>query len=115
MSDKPKTTSVFMKPEFWTAVVTGVSGLLLAFGVITPAAAGGIAEFAPQLIGALMAIISGSKFINSQRDEKVEVFRAMCAMRMEQAAKAEKAGQPSALAATPVEDQVAAIARIAGL
>ena len=49
------------------------------------------------------------------RSVKVEVFRAMCAMRMEQAAKAEKAGQPSALSAAPVEDQVAAIARIAGL
>ena len=90
MDNNAKTTSVFKKPEFWTTVVTGVSGLLLAFGVITPAAAGGIAEYAPQLIGALMAIISGSKFANTQRDEKVEVFRAMCAMHMEQAARAEK-------------------------
>ena len=115
MSDKPKTTSVFKKPEFWTTVVTGVSGLLLAFGVITPVQAGGIAEYVPQLIGALMAIISGSKFANTQRDEKVEVFRAMCAMRLEQTARAEKAGQPSALSAAPAEDQVAAIARVAGL
>ncbi len=115
MDNTPKTTSVFKKPEFWMTVVTSVSGLLLAFGVITPATASGIAEFAPQLIGALMAIISGSKFINTQRDEKVEVFRAMCAMRMEQAAKAEKAGQPSALSAASAEDQVAEIARIAGL
>lgn len=115
MDSNVKTTSVFRKPEFWTTVVTGVSGLLLAFGVITPIQAGGIAEYAPQLIGALMAIISGSKFVNTQRDEKVEVFRAMCAMRLEQAARAEKAGQVSALSATPAEEQVAGLARAAGL
>lgn len=115
MNSNAKTTSVFKKPEFWTTVVTGVSGLLLAFGVITPAAASGIAEFAPQLIGALMALIAGSKFVNTQRDEKIEVFRAMCAMRLEQATRAEKAGQVSAFSTTPAEDQVADLARVAGL
>ena len=31
MESETKTTSVFVKPEFWMTVVTSVSGLLLAF------------------------------------------------------------------------------------
>ena len=108
-----KTTSVFKKSEFWVTVVTSVSGLLLAFGVITPTQATTIGQYAPNLIGALLALLSGSKFVSTQSAAKTEVFRAMCAMRM---AAAEKAGgEVSAKSLASVEDDVAGIARAAGL
>jgi len=81
-----KTTSVFAKAEFWLTVVTSVAGLLLAFGVITPEQNEGIATYAPNLIGAILSILSTFKFINVQHAARVEVFRAMCATNLEKAA-----------------------------
>ena len=104
-----KTTSVFAKSEFWMTLVTSVSGLLLAFGVITPEQSEGIAKYAPNVIGALISLLSTFKFVGVQHSAKVEVFRAMCAMRLD------KDGQFKALGAGTPEQQVASIARLAGL
>lgn len=104
-----KTTSVFAKPEFWMTLVTSVSGLLLAFGVITPDQSESVAKYAPNVIGALLSLLSTFKFIGVQHAAKVEVFRAMCAMRLD------KEGQFKALGAGTPEQQVASIARSVGL
>ena len=75
------TTSVFVKPEFWATLVTGVSGLLLTFGVITQEQADGISWYVPNIIGAVMSLLSLFKFVGTQHAAKVEVFRALCAAR----------------------------------
>ena len=75
------TTSVFVKPEFWTTLVTGVSGLLLTFGVITQEQADGVSRYVPNIIGAVMSLLSLFKFVGVQHAAKVEVFRALCAAR----------------------------------
>lgn len=103
-------TSVIKKPEFWMTLVTSVSGLLLAFGVITPEQADGIGAYAPNIIGAILSLLSTAKFINAQTTAKVEVFRAMCAMKLEK-----KGGDVTAQGARTVEDDVLNIARMAGL
>ena len=118
---KPKTTSVFAKPEFWTTFVTCVSGLLLAFGVITPEQSKGLETYVPNIIGAILSLLASFKFINVQHAAKVEVFRAMCATNLERlAAKAGKSdgATVSAASAASVEDpgdEVAAFAKAAGL
>ena len=114
MESETKTTSVFAKPEFWMTVVTSVSGLLLAFGVITPEQNQGIATYAPNLIGAALSLLSTFKFIGAQHAAKVEVFRAMCAMSFEKSARgpSEKA---SAQGVSTAREEVAQLARAAGL
>lgn len=114
MNATPKTTSVFKKPEFWVTLVTSVAGLLMAFGVITPEQAKSIGEYTPNLIGALLSLLSTAKFVNAQTTAKVEVFRAMCAMRLEAKGKGPD-GKPTAQGATSIEDEVLNIARMAGL
>lgn len=104
-----KTTPVWKKSEFWTTVTTSVSGLLLAFGIITPAQAGSVAQFAPNIIGALLALLSTSKFVETQHREKIEVFRAMCALG------SEKQGEVTTQGLETAEDRVADIARAVGL
>ena len=111
--NETKTTSVLAKPEFWLTLVTSVAGLLLVFGVITPEQNEGVAKYAPNLIGAIMSLLSSFKFINVQHAAKVEVFRAMCATNLERAARAP--GGVSAQSASTVQDEVAALARAAGL
>ena len=119
------TTSVFVKPEFWATFVTCVSGLLLAFGVITPEQSKGLETYVPNIIGAILSLLSSFKFINVQHSAKVEVFRAMCATNL---AKTEArmasikdgsvpAGAVAALALTEddAEREVSALARAAGL
>ena len=83
MNSNVKTTSVLAKPEFWVTLVTSVSGLLLAFGVITPEQAKGVEAYAPNIIGGLLSLLSTTKFISAQTATRVEVFRALCAMRLE--------------------------------
>lgn len=115
---KTKTTSVFTKPEFWMTLVTSVSGLLLAFGVITPEQSKGIETHVPNIIGAILSLLSTFKFVNVQHAAKVEVFRAMCAMTMEQAERA-KAGKGDGVATaqgvSSVDEEVAKLARAAGI
>lgn len=110
MSER-STTSIFLKSEFWVTVVTSVAGLLLAFGVITPDQANSIGEYVPNIIGALLSLFSTTKFVGTQSAAKTEVFRAMCAMRLEAAA---KGGNASAQALN-AEIDVTRIARAAGL
>ena len=114
MSNSEKTTSVFAKVEFWMTVVTSVSGLLLAFGVITPEQNEGLAKYAPNLIGAILSLLSTFKFIGTQHAARVEVFRAMCAMSLEKAALG-SGGKASAQAAESVVDETARLAKAAGL
>lgn len=111
---KTKTTSVFTKPEFWLTLVTSVSGLLLAFGVITPEQNEGLAKYAPNLIGAILSLLSTFKFIGTQHAAKVEVFRAMCALSLEKAALG-SGGKASAQAAESVVDETTRLAKAAGL
>lgn len=117
--------SVLTKPEFWATFVTCVSGLLLAFGVITPEQSKGLEIYVPNIIGAILSLLSSFKFINVQHAARVEVFRAMCATNL---AKTEArvagikdgsvpAGAVAALALTEDDAQreVSALARAAGL
>lgn len=116
MESETKTTSVFVKPEFWMTVVTSVSGLLLAFGVITPEQSEGIATYMPNLIGALLSLLTTFKFVGTQHAARVEVFRAMCAMRLEALDRAKgDPGKVTAQAAFSAEGEVARLARTAGL
>ena len=115
MENETKTTPVLMKPEFWMTLVTCVAGLLLTFGVITPEQNEGIAKYAPNLIGAIMSLLSSFKFVNVQHAAKVEVFRAMCATNLEKASKT-PAGQVSAQAtSSAAQAEVVQLARAAGL
>ena len=116
MENETKTTSVFVKPEFWMTVVTSVSGLLLAFGVITPEQSEGLATYMPNLIGALLSLLSTFKFIGTQHAAKVEVFRAMCAMSMQRAElRKGSATGVTAQGVTDVESETVQFARAAGL
>lgn len=118
MENETKTTSVLAKPEFWMTLVTCVAGLLLTFGVITPEQNEGIVKYAPNLIGAIMSLLSTFKFVNVQHAAKVEVFRAMCAMTMEQAERT-KAGKGDGAATTQgvssADEEVARLAKAAGI
>ena len=109
-----KTTPVFKKSEFWVTLVTSVAGLLMAFGVITPEQADTIGEHLPNIIGALISLASTSRFVSAQSEAKVEVFRAMCAMRIE-ARNKDPDGKLTAQGAASIEDEVLNIARMAGL
>ena len=111
MSKKQGTTSVFRKPEFWVTVVTSLSGLLMAFGVITPSQAEGISSYAPNIIGAILALLSSTKFVGTQHAAKVEVFRAMCAMRIDKG----NGGGVNAQGVSSIEDEISSIACAAGL
>ena len=104
-------TSVLLKPEFWVTVVTSVSGLLLAFGIITPEQSDGISKYAPNVIGAILALLSSTKFVSTQHSAKVEVFRAMCAMRIGKGS----GGGATAQGVSSVEDEISSIACAAGL
>jgi len=107
-----KTTSVFKKPEFWASVVTSVSGLLLAFGIITPDQAKGVNEYVPNIIGALLSLLSTMKFIGAQTTAKIEVFRAMCTMQIERNA---NGGNPTAQGVSSTEDEIGRLAKASGL
>lgn len=111
MANKPKTTSVFKKSEFWVTVVTSISGLLMAFGVLTPEQANGVSSYAPNIIGAILALFSSTKFVGTQHSAKVEVFRAMCAMRIDKG----NGGGATAQGVSSVEDEISSIACAAGL
>lgn len=115
MKSETKTTSVFVKPEFWMTVVTSVSGLLLAFGAITPEQNQGIATYAPNLIGAVLSLLSTFKFIGVQHAAKVEVFRAMCAVSLQKAELHKDNPGVSALGVASVEAEVAGMAKATGL
>lgn len=115
MESETKTTSVFVKPEFWMTVVTSVSGLLLAFGAITPEQNQGIATYAPNLIGAVLSLLSTFKFIGVQHAAKVEVFRAMCAVSMQKAELHKDNPGASALGVSSAEAEVAGMAKATGL
>lgn len=115
MASETKTTSVFVKPEFWMTVVTSVSGLLLAFGAITPEQNQGIATYAPNLIGAVLSLLSTFKFIGVQHAAKVEVFRAMCAVSMQKAELHKDNSGASALGVSSAEAEVAGMAKATGL
>ena len=110
-----KTTSAFTKIGFWMTLVTSVAGLLLAFGVITPEQNEGIATYAPNLIGAILSLLSTFKFINVQHAAKVEVFRAMCAMSLEKAASGPADHKVSAQGVSTAKEEVAQLAQAAGL
>ena len=110
-----KMTSVFTKIEFWMTIVTSVSGLLLAFGVITPEQSEGIATYVPNLIGAVLSLLSTFKFINVQQAARVEVFRAMCAMSLEKTALGPSDHQVSAQGVSMAKEEVAQLAQAAGL
>jgi len=115
MKSETKTTSVLTKVEFWMTVATSVSGLLLAFGVITPEQNEGIAAYAPNLIGAILSLLSTFKFINVQHAARVEVFRAMCAMSLEKAALGPSDHKVSAQGVSTAKEEVAQLAQAAGL
>lgn len=115
MKSETKTTSVFTKVEFWMTVVTSVAGLLLAFGVITPEQNEGILTYAPNLIGAILSLLSTFKFINVQHAARVEVFRAMCAMSLEKAALGPSDHKVSAQGVSMAKEEVAQLAQAAGL
>jgi len=115
MKTTVKTTSVLTKVEFWMTVVTSVAGLLLAFGVITPEQSEGILTYAPNLIGAILALLSTFKFINVQHAARVEVFRAMCAMSLEKAALGPSDHKVSAQGVATAKEEVAQLAQAAGL
>lgn len=108
---KPKkaAASVFTKSEFWITLATSVSGLLLAFGVITDEQAHDVAKYVPNIVGALMALLSSLKLVNVQHASKVEVFRAMCAVRLG------KDGEFKSQGVGTPEQQVSQIARSVGL
>jgi len=112
---KSKTTAVAAKPEFWTTLVTSVAGLLLAFGIITPDQAKDVGQYVPNIIGALMALLSAFKFVGTQHAAKVEVFRAMCAAAMQRAEMQRAKPGATAQSAVSVEDEVSALAQAAGL
>ena len=115
MGNNAKTTSVFAKPEFWITLVTSVSGLLLAFGVITPDQAKGIETYVPNIIGCILSLLSTFKFVNTQYAAKVEVFRAMCAASLQRTELRSSDGGVSAQAASSVEEDVAKFARATGI
>ncbi len=77
--EKRGATSVLMKSEFWVTAVMAVSGLLMAFGVITQDQASGIEKYMPNVIGAVLSLLSSLGFVKTQHAAKVEVFRALCA------------------------------------
>ena len=107
--ENTNTTSVFRKPEFWVTLVTSVCGMLIAFGVLTPEQSDSITRCVSTVVGAVVALLSSFKFVGAQHAAKVEVFRAMCAMRLD------TEGQFKALGAGTPEQEVAAIARSVGL
>lgn len=115
MNSNAKTTSVLTKVEFWMTVVTSVAGLLLAFGVITPEQDEGILTYAPNLIGAILSLLSTFKFISVQHAARVEVFRAMCAMSLEKAAPGPADRKVSAQGIATAKEEVAQLAQAAGL
>lgn len=108
-SESTKTTSVLRKPEFWMTLVTSVSGLLLAFGVITPEQSDSVTKYVPNIIGSLLALLSSFKFTGVQHAARVEVFRAMCALSLG------KDGEFRAQGVGTPEEKVAGFARAAGL
>lgn len=107
--DNTNTTSVFRKSEFWVTLVTSVCGMLIAFGVLTPEQSDSITRCVSTVVGAVMSLLSAFKFVGAQHAAKVEVFRAMCATRLD------KDGQFSAQGVGTPEQQVAGIARRVGL
>ena len=107
--DNTNTTSVFKKPEFWVTLVTSVCGMLIAFGVLTPEQSDSITRCVSTVVGAVVALLSSFKFVGAQHAAKVEVFRAMCAMRLG------KDGEFKSHAVSSPEQQVLQIARSAGL
>lgn len=107
--DGTKTTSVFRKPEFWVTAATSLCGILLACGVITPEQSDTITRCVSTVAGAVVALLSSFKFVGAQHAAKVEVFRAMCVMRLE------RRGEVSAQGVSSPEAEVAADARSVGL
>lgn len=114
MKKKSTTTPVYAKSEFWTSIATAVSGLLLAFGVFTPSQASTVTALVQQIIGGLLTLVSSSKFVSTQHSAKIEVFRALCATHFSPDGKV-KAQGVKAQGMSMGEDQIASIARIAGL
>lgn len=105
--NESKTTSVFAKSEFWITAVTSISGLLMAFGIITPEQGDNLVKYVPNIIGAVMSLLSSFKFVGVQHAAKVEVFRASCAMKLGTGSSDGVTAQSSA--------DVCALARSAGL
>lgn len=94
-AEKTKTTPVFRKPEFWVTLATGVSGLLIAFGVITPEQSDSITKCVSTVVGAVVTLLSSFKFAGTQHAAKVEVFRAMCAAQLDRDGKVTAQGVSS--------------------
>lgn len=106
---KQGATSVLLKSEFWVTVVMAVSGLLMAFGVITKDQASGIEKYMPNVIGAVLSLLSSLGFVRTQHAAKVEVFRALCAANLD------RDGQFRAQGAGTPEDRVREAAASVGL
>ena len=103
------TTSVFKKPEFWVTLATGISGLLIAFGVLTPEQSDSITKCVSTVVGAIVTLLSSFKFANAQHAAKVEAFRAMCALQLN------KAGEFTAQGVETPHEAVVRAARAVGL
>lgn len=107
--DNTTITSVFKKPEFWVTAVTGVCGMLLAFGVLTPEQSDSITKCVSTVVGAVVTLLSSFKFANTQHAAKVEAFRAMCALQMN------KSGKFTAQGVGTPQEAVVKAARAVGL
>ena len=107
---KDTTTSIFSKSEFWITAITSIAGLLMAFGIITPEQNNSVTQYVPNIIGALMSLLSSSKFVATQHNAKVEVFRAMCALQL-----SGKGGEVTAQGVGGPENTTLALAKAAGL
>lgn len=114
-STDSKPTPAYKKPEFWTTLLTSVAGLFLAFGAITPEQAKGIGEYVPNIIGALMSLLSTFKFVGTQHAAKVEVFRAMCAASMQRAEMQRAKPGATAQGVSDPKAEIARLAQAAGL
>lgn len=107
-------TPIWRKSEFWVSLVTNITGILMAFGVVSTEQKDAITSCIPQVVGGVVALLSAFKFINVQQAAKAEAFKAMCAMRL---SSQQPRQAPSALAAQAlaVQEDVCGIAKTVGL
>lgn len=72
-------TPFYRKSEFWVALCTGVTGVLICCGVVTPEKASDINVAVQQIVGGVMTIASALRYMTGQTRAKTEVFHEMCA------------------------------------
>ena len=68
--------NVLKTAEFWTAIITGVIGIAIGGGWLTPEQGSVIQSNISQIIGGVIAIAGALGFMTARTSAKIAVFRA---------------------------------------